>query len=308
MGATDTDFILHQYEMSPFSEKVRKVFAHKNMHWFAVDQPNIAPKPNLTPLTGGYRRIPVMQIGAHIFCDTKLIIREIEARLPSPALTPPHLCGISEIIADWADHRFFSQVAGPTIMEMIELLPPEFMEDRAAMSDGFAARNLIEMAPFMRAQIAQNCIRLNQQLQTTPFLLGDTFTLADAAVFHIINFASLASAQNNIIEQFEALTAWRARVRDMGQGKRDELEPHVALDIAKTSDPNLTPPDDALNEVDGLAAGQMVRIQADDYGKETTEGKLAWVRGDEVAVMRDDAQLGALLVHYPRAGYRITSM
>ena len=92
-----SDIILHHYEMSPFSEKVRKYFAVKNMGWAAVEQPNIAPKPALTPLTGGYRRIPVMQIGAHIYCDTALIIDTLEARHPEPPLTPPHLRGAAAI-------------------------------------------------------------------------------------------------------------------------------------------------------------------------------------------------------------------
>ena len=30
-------------------------------------------KPDLMPLTGGYRKTPVMQIGADIFCDTNAI-------------------------------------------------------------------------------------------------------------------------------------------------------------------------------------------------------------------------------------------
>ena len=88
-----SDIILHQYEMSPFSRKVICIFAHKNIAWHAVDQQITAPKPELTPLTGGYRKIPVMQIGAHIYCDTKLIIRELEKRFPETTLTPPELLG-----------------------------------------------------------------------------------------------------------------------------------------------------------------------------------------------------------------------
>ena len=42
------------------------------------------PKPNLTALTGGYRKTPVLQIGADIYCDSQLIMRELERRYPSP--------------------------------------------------------------------------------------------------------------------------------------------------------------------------------------------------------------------------------
>ncbi len=50
------EIILHQYVNSPFSEKIRKIFAHKKISWRAVEQPVIMPKPKLIPLTGGYRQ------------------------------------------------------------------------------------------------------------------------------------------------------------------------------------------------------------------------------------------------------------
>ena len=74
--------ILHHFDRSPFSEKIRVVFGHKGLSWRSVRIPQIMPKPDLMPLTGGYRRTPVMQIGADVFCDTQIIIREIERRFP----------------------------------------------------------------------------------------------------------------------------------------------------------------------------------------------------------------------------------
>src|ERR1700761_7325687 len=62
-----TDLILHQYEISPFSEKVRVALGIKGLAWRACDQPVINPKPEMVRLTGGYRRIPVMQIGADVW-------------------------------------------------------------------------------------------------------------------------------------------------------------------------------------------------------------------------------------------------
>ena len=67
------DIILHQYATSPFSEKIRLVLGAKGLTWNAVEIPPILPKPDLLALTGGYRRTPVMQIGADIYCDTALI-------------------------------------------------------------------------------------------------------------------------------------------------------------------------------------------------------------------------------------------
>ena len=69
--------ILHHFNASPFSEKIRLVMGLKGLNWVSVVIPSIMPKPDLTPLTGGYRRTPVLQIGADIYCDTQLILREI---------------------------------------------------------------------------------------------------------------------------------------------------------------------------------------------------------------------------------------
>ena len=56
--------ILHHFDQSLFSEKIRVIFGFKRLTWTSVRISRIMPRPNLMPLTGGYRRTPVMQIGA----------------------------------------------------------------------------------------------------------------------------------------------------------------------------------------------------------------------------------------------------
>ena len=79
--ANAQSIILHQFDRSPYSEKLRLAFRMKNLGWSSVEIPSIMPKPDLMPLTGGYRRTPVMQIGADIFCDTSIMLIELEKRL-----------------------------------------------------------------------------------------------------------------------------------------------------------------------------------------------------------------------------------
>ncbi|OYW24006.1 MAG: glutathione S-transferase, partial [Sphingomonas sp. 12-62-6] len=69
-----TDIILHHYPRSPYAELVRRALGIKGARWHSVIIPNMAPKPELTPLTGGYRKTPVLQIGADIYCDTAIAI------------------------------------------------------------------------------------------------------------------------------------------------------------------------------------------------------------------------------------------
>ena len=101
------EIILHHYDTSPFSEKVRLMFGIKGLAWRSVIQPVIMPKPDLIPLTGGYRRIPVLQIGADVYCDTQVILAEIERRYPDP----PVVRGADWAVNLWADRMWFQALS-----------------------------------------------------------------------------------------------------------------------------------------------------------------------------------------------------
>src|SRR6476659_2891325 len=114
------DLILHHYPNSPFSEKVRVAFGIKQAAWKSVDIPNVMPKPDLRPLTGGYRQTPVMQIGADIYCDTQLIMLELDRRLPSPAFLPKGREGEARAITMWIDRNIFSPAVGVVMRQVAD--------------------------------------------------------------------------------------------------------------------------------------------------------------------------------------------
>ena len=64
---TATHFILHQYDISPFSHKAQKMMGLKGLAWHSIEMQLIAPKPHVEALTGGYRGTPVLQHGADIY-------------------------------------------------------------------------------------------------------------------------------------------------------------------------------------------------------------------------------------------------
>ena len=84
MSGQTSEVIFHAYLQSPVAEKIRVIFGMKEIAWRNVEIPRLPPKPMLIALTGGYRRTPVMQIGADIYCDSQCIIREIERRFRLP--------------------------------------------------------------------------------------------------------------------------------------------------------------------------------------------------------------------------------
>ena len=74
--------ILYHYDRSPYAEKVRLLFGLLEAEWRSVTVPIQPPRETLAILAGGYRRIPVLQVGADIYCDTRLICQELIADRP----------------------------------------------------------------------------------------------------------------------------------------------------------------------------------------------------------------------------------
>ena len=61
-----SELILHHYPSSPFAEKTRLMLGYKSLAWKSVIIPMIMPKPDVVALTGGYRKTPILHIGADI--------------------------------------------------------------------------------------------------------------------------------------------------------------------------------------------------------------------------------------------------
>ena len=102
-----TDLILHQYASSPFSEKVRCLLGYKNASYQTVEIPVIMPKPDLMALTGGYRKTPVLQVGADIYCDSALICRLIDRVYPADSVYPADQAAALGAAAHWTDTFLF---------------------------------------------------------------------------------------------------------------------------------------------------------------------------------------------------------
>ena len=54
------------------------------------------------------------------------------------------------------------------------------------------------------------------------------------------------------------------------------------------------------------APGARVSVMSDDYGRDPVTGDLVSIGPDHVVVRRETPETGALHVHFPRWGYRVT--
>ena len=112
------EIILHHYPQSPFGEMARLALGLKGLSWKSVIVPNVSPKPDLTALTGGYERVPVLQIGADIYCDTACIIDALETARAIRASIPRRLNEAGRTIALWAGGPAFTAAVGAALGPM----------------------------------------------------------------------------------------------------------------------------------------------------------------------------------------------
>jgi len=299
---SEPEIILHHYDTSPFSEKVRLMFGIKGLKWRSVIQPVIMPKPDLIPLTGGYRRIPVMQIGADIYCDTQVILAEIERRRPKPKV----VTGADWAVNLWADRLWFQATVAVVFAEMGDRVPKEFIADREKLSGRpFDVGAMKAAAPFMRAQWRAYAGWVEGGLEGD-FLGGKAPSLADVAAW--MNVWWLGAAAPKVADELLAglprAQAWRDRLRAIGHGERREMKPSEALQAATATTPS-EEGECLLGDPLGLKKGDAIVVQADDYGRDPVEGVLVHLGADRVTLARECGELDVVHVHFPRAGYVI---
>ena len=296
------EIILHHYDTSPFSEKARLLLGLKGLAWRSVIQPTIMPKPDLTPLTGGYRRIPVMQVGADVYCDTQVILAEIAQRAGGEPLD-----GAGWAVNLWADRLFF-QATVPIIFGEIEV-PKAFIEDREKLSGRpFDAAAMKAAGLPMRAQWRAQAAWVDQALAGRDFIAGSAAGLADIAAYMNVwfLFGAVPKTAETLMAGLDRLKAWRARMAGLGHGRRSEMTPAEALQVAKAATPAPRADHDSADPL-GLSPGAPVRVMADDYGRDPIDGALVAANPGRVVIAREDPTLGPLQVHFPRAGYIVVA-
>jgi len=307
---TPPSLIFHHYPSSPFSEKVRLMLGYKSIPWKSVVIPMVSPKPDLLALTGGYRKTPVLQIGADIYCDTALIADVLEHIQPLPTLYPEPSKGMARTLAQWGDTTLFwtsmaynMQPRG--IAQLFEHAPPEaaqaFALDRKAMSAGMARQRPQDAAAAYRSYLR----RLSDMLDDRPFMLGDMPCITDFAVYHPLWFTRVrTSVLAGLLDATPAVLDWMDRMAGIGHGTMEKFSARQALDVAAASTP-ATLHDDVFQDEHGIALGSQVLISAETFGQEPTQGELVAATRMHYTLRRLDERAGLVHVHFPRIGYSL---
>ena len=301
--------ILHHYDNSPYAEKVRLMFGLTDARWQSLRSPVQPPRPNLDPLTGGYRRIPVVQSGADIFCDTALIAREVARATDCPALDPTTVdAGAAALMEQAEKQAFFAAITAVPPMRllgtMLRLFGPvgmyRFAKDRTGLLKGGTVRPA--QGAEAKAVLRGLLDALETRLAAHSWVGGDSASVADFAVYHPLWLH--VSCNRRPLDAGPNVTRWYQRVGEIGHGRREETTQAGAFAAARDANPRPLPASVADSPV---ATGTAVRVQPSDYGIVPVTGTLAAITQDRIILARDTADFGTLHVHFPRAGYSLAA-
>ena len=302
-----SDLILHHYPMSPFSEKIRLMLGYSRMHWQSVLTREMPPRPLLAKLAGGYRKIPVAQIGADIFCDSRTIAKEIAILANKPDLALENCSAEVQAYVGEVDIQiFFACVfAGSSSklnqkarqsMSLVDLA--RFIWDRVNLG----RKATVAITSFREAKpLVLRHLAAVEDLLKQDFIFGMQPNHADFSTYHSLWFIR-DLAESTMINSFPKTVAWMDRMKAFGEGVRNEISGEQALNIAGTSSPRHI----AAEYRTDPTIGKRVQIAPSDYAQTPTAGILVGVTPSQWILAREESGLGTLHVHFPQQGFSLT--
>ncbi|MEM6709291.1 MAG: glutathione S-transferase family protein [Pseudomonadota bacterium] len=304
---------LHHYDASLFSEKVRVMLGFLALDWHSVQISSVMPRPLLMPLSGGYRRTPVLQIGANVYCDTAIIARGLARHAADNRLFAAGFAG--NRVAEWADSQLFRVAVAlnfrpEALAAMMGSLSPTeiaaFQKDRAELSEGATLTTYGAPAAFAFLRAYLDDLEATLGTTQTPFLFGEYPTIADFAVYHCLWFLRNNPVNQALVSDHPAVKDWYERMAAWGHGNVEIATGEDALAAARGAEPVVP----ALVGVPpaGVAIGQAVRVTPVDYGRIPVTGTLVAANSEELAIARETPETGPCITHFPSAGFEVVPL
>ncbi|MGJ4949769.1 glutathione S-transferase family protein [Bradyrhizobium sp. HKCCYLS20291] len=305
------EFILHHYELSTFSEKVRAAFGLKQLAWRSVDTPPAPPRPFLMPLTGGYRRIPVLQVGADIYCDTNIILPALQRLHPEPTFYPAGSEGVARALSFAWERAMWIPTIGVLAHFIGDMFPAEFIRDR---KEGYLGIDISKAAmaphlPLHLQQVHAQYAWLKAALADgRPFIFGSKPSALDLTCYQTtFLMRKNCPPEVDTLAGLAPLAGWYDRAAALGHGTPQPMSAEEAFAVARAASP--TPPSHlpANGDPSGLRAGQKVTVTPDDNARVPVSGTLVAADATEIVIHRHDAQAGDLHIHFPRLGFEVVA-
>ena len=219
--------VLHQWEISPFCGKVRKILRLKGIAYRVENYNGLrALKASKLSHAG---KLPVLDWGSERVADSSAIAAFLDQRQGAPALYPaqPRDAALARVFEDWADESLYhyelyfrveyAQARARAVALLCvgrpawerALFEPVFTRQvrRKLDSLGFARRD----GPEIEASFLRLVDDLDSMLRDREWLVGDAQSIADIAVSAQLDEMLRTSTLADRIRQRPNVARWLAR-------------------------------------------------------------------------------------------------
>lgn len=223
-----SEIVLHQWEISPFCRKVRKILQYKQLDYTTQNYNGLlALKVSRVSKAG---KLPVLEHAGEWIQDSSDIAEFLEQRYPHPALLPSDPLQQAQALLweDWADEalywydiyfRFLDRRALQLTIPILcadrpqyeawiigRLAPIIYGQQLRAQGLGRLSRDRVE------AKFFQHLDRMEIVLTQQPWLAGGELTIADIAVAAQLEEILRTSALKERILAYPKLSNWLTRM------------------------------------------------------------------------------------------------
>lgn len=222
---TTPQIVLHEWCISPFCTKVRKILDFKGPPYRLEEYGGMrALKVKSLSSVG---KLPVLDYDGERVQDSSAIARFLEARHPTPSLFPASVDPfLIHMLEDWADEslywyevwlRLYDDQACELAARAACAGRPDY--ERFLFQTGFKrhrtnanAQGIGRMSrEAVLANFREHLAMINGRLHSQPWLAGDAVSLADIAVSAQLDEVVRTSPLATEIDALPALRQWRAR-------------------------------------------------------------------------------------------------
>ncbi len=292
--------VLYHYPTSPYSEKLRLALGMRGLTWTSIQVAPQPPREVLDQLLGGYRRIPVLQMGAHFYCDTRLAFEPLYVEDP----TCTDLSADDEALRAWAEREIFFavfSVVSPT--KVVRFLFRRFgvagvwrfIRDRSRM---MRDSTVVALAPDRAREVVKEFIgHLALYLSSRRYLSGVAPGYLDLCCYHPLWMAS--QIDPSLLSSWPpSVSQWMERINSLGHGEQLRASRGCVFEnIAE----NQVAFSGTVTEPYRL--GEFVGVAPSDYARDETRGSLVDINRKRVVISRTLNSGDVIYLHFPRDGF-----
>jgi glutathione S-transferase len=222
--------VLHQFEISPFCDKVRRVLRYKRLPFETREVPLLDVTTGALRRRTGTGKVPALEHDGKLVADSTDIVHYLEERFPERPLVPrdARLAAECHVLEDWADESLYFlevylrfQLAhnarrwipalvhadSAPLRALAPLLVPRAL--RGTLEGQGIGRKPLD---HVLRDLARHLAALEAMLEGRDWLLGAAISLADIAVFAQLYAIRGAQEGADALAGTRRVASWMDRV------------------------------------------------------------------------------------------------